>query len=122
MTEIPDGLKPGDPVHVEFDAAYQCQGDNFYQEGYVELRTENPPSTTILNKNRLKITRRDPENWPPQAGDVWEADGEVWFVRNHSGGWQIVPAVYNGTAYYGKSEGIARFKALNPVLKYRPGV
>ena len=31
------------------------------------------------------ITLADPANWPPQVGDVWEADGLDWYVRQYQG-------------------------------------
>lgn len=27
------------------------------------------------------VTRKNPENWPPQAGDVWKGSGRTYFAR-----------------------------------------
>jgi hypothetical protein len=108
MTEIPDDLKPGDRVHVEFDAEVRHTLND-----YIELASDGVNFLLRPEHISLKITRNDPENWPPQAGDVWEADGKVWFAQytesgirmvHAEGGWPLIPVDH---------------KTLNPVLKYR---
>ena len=59
-------------------------------------------------------------DWPPQAGDVWEADGTQWFCRNRGsdsnpGSHWMVPV----RSQVGMS--VDELKDLNPVLVWRRG-
>ena len=64
------------------------------------------------------VTVLDPAGWPPQIGDLWEADGKEWFARydeygNHS---RIVL-----TPESGQWTDPDELKNLNPVLIRRRG-
>src|ERR1700744_3868871 len=39
---------------------------------------------TVEYVHESMINRAEPANWPPQAGDVWEAAGKLYGVRKHS--------------------------------------
>jgi hypothetical protein len=67
------------------------------------------------------ITLVSPVGWPPETGDMWEADGKLFaaLISATSGGLTL-RAVDGSTPYVflGNLEG---FKALRPVIKYRKG-
>lgn len=63
--------------------------------------------------------RAEPEFWPPQAGDIWEANGTEYFVRvNRCVRHELVIEAVESTAglwsfwHYD----LDKFRALNPVL------
>jgi hypothetical protein len=58
----------------------------------------------------------EPYSWPPQAGDIWEADGGEWAaMKNAAGGVTMVELLH-----YSKSARVVReFMDLNPVLVRR---
>ena len=62
----------GQRVHVEFD-------------GVIDLPCTNSAYVTSGNTTRWvshkDITPLDPENWPPQVGDIWEVEGEEYFAQ-----------------------------------------
>lgn len=66
----------------------------------------------------VKVTLADPEDWPPQVGDIWEADGKEWFVRKNTDSRVRVVFVSEDNDMRVELE---NFKALNPVLVRRRG-
>jgi hypothetical protein len=60
------------------------------------------------------ITPLDPADWPPQPGDIWEADGEEWFTRKTIVAMSMVPTI-------GQSRSLDWFKDRNPALVRRRG-
>lgn len=116
----------GDKVRVEaFEGVVNwpaIDGDPVY------IKTEN--ETVMLPVSM--VTRLDPENWPPQAGDIWVTpDGQEWYVREMRGGGRLVvemfenhrgryPEWYTTSAGYddGKA-GETAYKELHPVLVRR---
>lgn len=78
----------------------------------------------------IAVELAEPENWPPQKGDVWTtANGNEWFARtNPDEGVFLVPAASGGPigTYYSRSlpsrtYDFKAFKALNPTLARRRG-
>ena len=68
----------------------------------------------LLNP-KVTVTPLDPPDWPPQVGDIWEADGEEWFAAWSMGNLVMVPAG-EGCSFI-----LDEFKALQPVLVRRRG-
>jgi hypothetical protein len=112
--------KVGQRVHVEFEGVITdleskdcclkvetAQGFNHYV--YVD-KWDGPQADT-----GAKVTLADPENWPPQVGDIWEAAGKEYFAVV---GWGIVALV---PAEDGRAQDLKPFKTLNPVLVRRRG-
>lgn len=63
------------------------------------------------------ITLLDPADWPPQVGDIWEANGQEWFAcRRHDDGALLIKPDDGGGMWDTKT-----FKSLNPVLVRRRG-
>lgn len=60
----------------------------------------------------------EPENWPPQAGDIWEADGKEWACMTTPDG-SGSDMLFQVDDY--KTYGPETFKALNPTLVRRRG-
>lgn len=68
----------GQPVHVEFDGTVSRQLHEYGVEIQVEIQSADDAYMTI---NVRYITPLDPENWPPQVGDIWEADGKEYVAH-----------------------------------------
>ena len=66
-------LKHGQKVHVEFDAVV---GRLTTKGAWVE---SSAGTTHSIPAEYMTLT--DPENWPPQVGDIWELDGEEYYAR-----------------------------------------
>lgn len=61
-------------------------------------------------------------NWPPQVGDVWEANGVEYYARRHASHDSAVLQPFNGIGSYYRihlPSDRVEFKALKPTLKYR---
>jgi hypothetical protein len=67
------------------------------------------------------ITMLDPENWPPQVGDIWEADGREYYVRWNGSTKRPAVASFDNTDTYWYAEGLEGFRKLSPVLMRRRG-
>lgn len=91
----------------------------------MRIRTEKGYSHYVCvlsdENSGVKITPSDPAGWPPQMGDIWEADGREYFavVRDDFGGPAIM-AFYNSDIWW-SSVNLAAFTALNPTLVRRRG-
>lgn len=107
--------------------------DTETDETTVEAATEHEALKKCLyvcSTSRVVIERvNDPDSWPPKPGDVWEADGELYGVREYSIDRSKV-VVYRVTSIttgsYCDSDNrpirkLNAFKALNPELVKRPG-
>lgn len=68
------------------------------------------------------ITRLDPDNWPPQLGDIWEAEGEEYVAIDSS--LDESPVLFNvdnyGSDYHIRTH--EAFKKKNPILVRRRNV
>jgi hypothetical protein len=78
-------FNPGDRVHVEFDGV--VSNLKSYRG---EVWVNGPDSPLHSFGAGVTITRLDPENWPPQPGDIWEAGGReyavLWAASPDNGG------------------------------------
>lgn len=64
------------------------------------------------------VTLADPENWPPQLGDIWAVGDKEWFARFSA----LTPVYLEATGPYQKCYAgytFYEFKALGPVLVRR---
>lgn len=113
----------GDVAHVEFDGTV-VNPDNDYDGFYNMVQIKDSDGLThfvYLNSNA--IVRTGPAWWPPQAGDIWEADGGEYYVRNRSiNGPSFVVCPFDaGAESTSYTDGLGEFKALNPTLIRRRG-
>jgi hypothetical protein len=87
---------------------------------------------TVDDTLGVTVEVMDPPNWPPQVGDVWEADGLDFYVRQYQGARGRIaiepferdsrPAVrYTDSVAAVERDSLDSFKALNPVLVRRRG-
>jgi hypothetical protein len=116
VTEYPVGAR----VRVEFDgeiANYTSLGTKGHN---VAVRRDNGFVHSVRPEDVAGIL--EPSNWPPQVGDIWNADGKEFYVRADT----IVPdslvaASFDGLAAYwlDTAEDVDDFKALNPTLVRR---
>jgi hypothetical protein len=123
MPKIVPEFKHGQRVHVEFDAVI----DHVHYHGrldepqLVEVKREGNHYT---NSVRLEdVTLAEPKDWPPEAGDIWEADGMEYFVREsrrNSGNLSVSSVSAEGNDYFSYEIG-THFKALDPKLVRRRG-
>ena len=65
----------------------------------------------------IKVTLADPKDWPPQMGDIWEANGREYYVQSSLSRKVVVRP--DDTMHAQPS--LESFKALNPVLVRRRG-
>lgn len=116
--------KPGQRVHVEYDGVI----DNDPAGGRVVVRDSIGDRHFYIPDDVVTITPAEPANWPPQVGDVWEADGQDWYVRRYYGtsGTYVIESFdgrnhgnYFTDSPYGGS--VDEFKERNPVLTRRRG-
>jgi hypothetical protein len=117
-------FKVGQRIHVEYNGTLAAQGDGMK----ATIKVDNPPygdRLYLVNLTEVKITQADPKDWPPQVGDIWEADGREWYAREHSlDDLGIVVESFdhpNGKPSHYQRGTLADFKALNPVLVRRRG-
>lgn len=56
--------------------------------GDVVVTSDGGYNYTISNPNKewvlVRFTKKLPENWPPQPGDLWRVEGSDYFVGNGS--------------------------------------
>ena len=114
-------FRPGQRVHVEFDAEVASK------QPYTTLVHLYSNSGALLVVNAKDVTPLDPENWPPQIGDIWEANGREYFARSHRGNdlWLVLDG-FETREFYSDAPGYStshktldQFKALNPTLARR---
>src|SRR5271170_3642527 len=111
----------GQKVQVEYTGILTKKFDASFG-----ITDQDGRSHTYKRNGSVKITVADPESWPPLVGDVWELNGETFFVISSTYG--------NVLSFYGddsRSEFIdsrlfavnsvngISFKEAGPVLKYR---
>ena len=117
-------FKAGQRVHVAFDAVVS----SVHAIGnLIEVQREGNLFTNSIQ--REDVTLAEPANWPPQVGDVWEADGLDWYVRQYRGKlatFTIEPfdQANRPNEHYDDAEIVGRynveeFKGLNPTLVRR---
>src|SRR5262249_9488841 len=80
----------------------------------------------IYPRSSADTTKITVQNWPPQVGDIWEARGQEYYIREYTlggGGVVIEPFTVPHCADSAGWEDarLDDFKALNPVLVRRRG-
>jgi hypothetical protein len=112
-------FKEGQRVKVEFEGVIL---DTYSYDGCVKLLDDGAKEDgwnhyVYLNSPAVKVTLADPKDWPPQVGDIWEAEGREYFIQESmSRGMVIRPDDTMHTAL--SVEGLKR---LSPVLVRRRG-
>ena len=107
MTEYKKGQRV--KVEIEGEIEWALSDGRIRMPGCLDyIRTCDPA---------VKVTPADPKDWPPEPGDIWEADGEEYFARKSNLGGPVLAAdsVDKGTLDPG------RFLTLNPSLVRRRG-
>jgi hypothetical protein len=102
----------GQRVHVEFDGVIAV---NAKHSAYVDSGNE---TRWVDHKD---MTPLDPENWPPQVGDIWEVDGKECYVRAHTCRASLVISSFDGTGDCWYDSDFDNFKSLSPTLVRRRG-
>lgn len=89
-------------------------------EGEITYVYNGPPRVSVIDDhggvtqvNAEWVTLADPKDWPPQMGDIWEAEGREWFCRFVAGIPGMIPED-SGTCLE-----LPSLKALSPVLVRR---
>ena len=112
--------KIGDRVRVEFEGLVTCTDVTFLGRfGHsVEVTRSNGYRHSVKPEDVKEVL--GPENWPPQIGDIWEADGTEYFIRRNTVEEDevvIVPDYDSVSAIY--TDEIDYFKSLKPTLVRR---
>lgn len=114
-------FKKGQRVKVEYEGVV----DWFDGEALQLSRDDSRKVSRLVRVDTFntKVTLLDPADWPPQVGDIWEAEGKEYYGRECRTAME--PGVYVGAIHAagrdympGQLDG---FKALNPVLVRRRG-
>lgn len=111
-------FKKGQRVHVEFDAEIVSVGNTCLVVHHGGHNSWVSPSTT-------KVTLANPVDWPPQVGDIWEAEGQEYYAEEWKRDSLTVQPfshrdsnfAYSDREEYAKS--LNDFKALSPTLVRR---
>lgn len=106
--------KYGQRVRIEWEGVVERQSS----ETILVVQASEGHSLFIDPTKDIKITLLDPPGWPPQVGDIWEADGMEWFGRE-----SIIPG--KGVVMI-PADGLevleaGHFRPRNPVLVRRRG-
>jgi hypothetical protein len=114
MTEF----KAGQRVKVEFGGTLKYLDDET-----MEIRTDDDYFYYIApgREPGITITPLDPENWPPQVGDIWEADGGEFLARKSVAGRDAIVCIPVDEMPRHYAMDTEPLKALNPVLVRRRG-
>lgn len=109
-------FKKGDRVRVEFEGEVNIPRNT---TGRITIATTSGwlVHLPLESESAIKITLVDPQNWPPQPGDIWEGDGKEWFARTPRIETMFLVPDDQSTAAYTADE----FRELNPVLVRRRG-
>lgn len=111
----------GERVHVEYDGTVARDAD----DEFVSIRDGDGLMHCYKTGGSVPITAADPESWPPQTGDIWEAElppyrgaseRHEFFIRSRHGGGIIVTPDDGGGNWT-----LELFKRYNPVLVRRRG-
>jgi hypothetical protein len=130
MTEFKRGQRIRVVMESTVERVYSDGRITFYApaSGFREYVTVDTVDDTL----GVLVEVMDPPNWPPQVGDVWEADGKDFYVRQYQGdgGSRVIEEFNYGfprLRYTDKASAmsgsgyltLADFKGLNPVLVRR---
>jgi len=111
-------LKIGDRITVLVDATVTYVSAT--STGGIDVRDSHGRSFLVYNTQLDRVTLRNPDNWPPEAGDIWrKEDGEDMVVRFDSS----MLLYFFSTKVYGYTymRTVDKFLKENPgaVLRYR---
>lgn len=111
-------FKVGQRVRVELVGTVE---DTNNHDGCLLIESTNGYNHYVYDRDSsVKITDADPENWPPQVGDIWQADGLEYVVRENrsTSAYTVIESLNaHPNRYY--SSRLDEFKALNPTLVRR---
>lgn len=109
--------KEGQRIHVEFDGTVTGQSGSIV---YVTHDTEKMGGYEF-EVHSDSVTLLDPAGWPPQVGDIWEAEGREYYVRkneySHLEEKRQIVMVPDAGSWVDLDD----LKGLNPVLVRRRG-
>lgn len=121
----------GDKVRIEFDATIIDGPNSAVGRLYTYTVTQKAGASSgathyvYLTEDNARVTKpAEPESWPPQAGDIWNAGGIEYFVYSGILGLNAFPfdGASSGRESYSESpmgNSLSDFKALSPVLVRR---
>jgi hypothetical protein len=114
MTEY----RKGQRVKVQFEGVIikGSEASNYVTVGQLDGQFGLPHGDRVTVHCEM-VTRLEPENWPPQVGDVWTANGLEWFARQHLAGGIAAMVPEDGAPAWD----VSQFKHLGPVLVRRRG-
>jgi hypothetical protein len=115
MTEF----KKGQRVRVEFEGIV-----DWFDGEVLQLSSDIPRESHRLVKVdtfNTKVTPAGPADWPPQVGDIWEAEGEEYYACDDAFGDGIRVESFDYGKHSESYKNLDPFKALNPVLVRRRG-
>jgi hypothetical protein len=115
MAEFKKGLRVKVEIEgiVESTSSYHGCADIRDNRGYAHF--------ICVTSDAVTVTPTDPPDWPPQVGDIWEAEGTEYYVRpSISERGEVVIIGFEGHKDYIQPR-FDLFKALNPVLVRRRG-
>jgi len=117
MTEYKKGQRVRVSREITVGSAYNAE--------YCGWVADESGASYAFNKWDFEVL--PPASWPPEPGDLWEANGTTFFCqgRKNSDRLTMIPVVsYDGHPTYSNVtgdglRGYEDFKAFGPVLKYR---
>lgn len=104
-------LKPGDSVTVTYTGTIERISPSGYR--YVVMDSQDDRHYYSRGAD-VRLELLEPANWPPQAGDVWAAEGKQYFIRDSSG-FGLLALEAAGI----ENLKITYFKDRRPELRYR---
>ena len=113
-------FKAGDKVNVAFAGKISYVN----RDGSFEIEIDSDSNYNADYIPAEYVSLADPADWPPRAGDIWEAVGNEYAVRANTHKDEVVMTSL-GDFFAGQFEyyqdHLDRFKGLNPRLIRRRG-
>lgn len=113
-------FNPGDRVKVEFNGTVWQTIIESDGNGIIVVKDD-----VLKNYHQIAIENvksAEPENWPPQVGDIWETEDGKEFAVYDVGKGKVIFAFNAPSLAYDDTE-INEFKAKNPkLIRRRDGV
>lgn len=115
-------LKRGDRVRItrEFEVTTSDMWDGVKSKDNRKYRIAAAESSSMPGFEVVKLTRLEPENWPPQLGDIWSdpKSGTEYHISTEN--WSKTLIAKPADQYSNQSLTRDDLKRRNPELKYRP--
>lgn len=116
--------EPNQRVHVSFTAEIAAPEEPYY---YAVPVPGDCGLLHLKNLTDVSVEAAEPDNWPPQVGDIWRVKGHEYYVRRNRGPSRglVIEAFENSSVKYWEKPGGyglsvgGSFKCLNPVLVRR---